>query len=104
MPITTMTVTGTWVMDDGTAAVGRVEFKPNAARFINSGTIVAAKTYAFDLDDQGSLNGAGGVALARNGSPGPAGGYTVTEFIEGVASYTYILPDSVGPVDLSTLS
>lgn len=84
--------------------IGRVEFKPNAARFINNGTIVGAKTYEFDLDDQGSLNRAAGVALARNGSAAPAGGYTVTEFIEGLASYTYILLDSAGPVDLSTLS
>ena len=104
MPITTMTVTGAWVMDDGTPASGRVEFKPNAARFINSGNIVAAKTYEFVLDAQGSLNGVAGVALARNGSVGTAGGYTVTEFIEGVASYSYVLPDSAGPVDLSTLA
>lgn len=104
MPVTTMTVTGAWVMDDGIPASGRVEFKPNATRFINSGDIVAAKTHEYTLDKDGMLNGKSGVALIRNSSVGTAGGYTVTEFIEGVASYTYTLPDSAGPVDLSTLS
>ena len=104
MPVTTMTVIGTWVKDDGTPASGRVEFKPNATRFINSGDIVAAKTHAYVLDKLGMLNGNSGVALIRNSSNGAAGGYTVTEYIEGVASYTYTLPDGAGPVDLSSLS
>src|SRR5260370_34133011 len=104
MPVTTMTVIGPWVMDDGTPASGRVEFKPNATRFINGGDIVAAKTHEYTLDNQGMLNGNSGVALIRNGSIGAAGGYTVTEFIEGGASYTYTLSDSAGPLDLSTLS
>jgi hypothetical protein len=101
MPVSTLTVTGTWVNDDGSPASGRVEFKPNAFRFINSGNIVAATSYNFPLDAQGTLNGAAGVDLVRNLTVGDAGGYTVTEFIEGIASYTYQMPDAAGPVDLS---
>ena len=104
MPVSTLTVTGTWVNDDGTPASGRVEFKPNAFRFVNSGNIVAATSYTFPLDAQGTLNGNAGVGLVRNQSTGAAGGYTVTEFIEGIASYTYQLPDAAGPVDLSNFS
>ena len=65
MSLETMTVTGTWVMEDGTPATGRIEFKPNAVRFINNGLIVVANAYEFELDDQGMLNGATGVELAR---------------------------------------
>ena len=102
MPVTTCTFTGTWTLPGNTPASGAIEFIPAAAtRQTNAGTtpatIVPLETLRFTLDANGKLNGVTGVTLIR-----VAGGYKVTEYINGALPYSYTVADAAGPIDLST--
>ena len=105
MAFTTITVTATYVMPDGSVPEGYVTFQPTAA-MANGTKIVPASPISVSLDSSGHFS----VALDANDDSGtvPSGvAYAVTEDVGGVSrTYNVVIPSAAsgGTIDLSALA
>ncbi len=102
MAFTYITVTGTYVQEDGSVAIGTVSFQASA--FMQNGNITVNDSHTVTLDANGHFS----TTLAATDDPGtvPVGVvYQVAESMKGapVRQYYIVLSHLTTPVDLSTI-
>lgn len=98
VPLSTCTITGTWVTPANVAASGTVVFQP-VQEAVGGGYLVAG------VPVTATLSGAGSISIAVvNNAAATLLQYQVTELIAGAPSVTYIITPSGSSLDLSTVA